>query len=137
MADAERGGDARMPARLFLQPVARIDQDERQVGGGRTGHHVARVLRVPRRVGDDELALRRGEVAVGHIDGDALLALGAQTVGDEGEVDAVVAAASRRDGSGFELIVEQRLGVVQNSRPMSVLLPSSTEPAVAKRSSSI
>jgi hypothetical protein len=37
---------------------------------------------VARRVGQDERALRRGEVAVGDVDRDALLALGAQAVGE-------------------------------------------------------
>ena len=44
------------------------------------------MLGVPGGVGDDELALRRGEVAVGHVDGDALLALGPQPVGEQGQV---------------------------------------------------
>jgi hypothetical protein len=35
------------------------------------------------------LRLRRGEVAVGDVDGDALLALGAEAVGEVGEVDLV------------------------------------------------
>ena len=57
--------------------VARVDQQDRDVGRRRAGRHVARVLLVARRVGEDELAPRRGEVAVGDVDGDALLALGA------------------------------------------------------------
>jgi hypothetical protein len=44
------------------------------------------------RVGDDELALGRGEVAVRDVDRDALLALGAQAVGEQREVRVVVAA---------------------------------------------
>jgi hypothetical protein len=51
---------------------------------------------VPGAVGDDELAVRRGGVAVGDVDGDALLALGPQAVGDEGEVDLAEAAPFRR-----------------------------------------
>jgi hypothetical protein len=49
-----------------------------EVGGRGAGGHVARVLLVARRVGDDELAPVGGEVAVGDVDGDALLALGAR-----------------------------------------------------------
>ena len=44
-------------------------------------------LLVARRVGDDEFAPMRGEVAIGDIDGDALLALGREAVDEEGEVD--------------------------------------------------
>ena len=58
-----------------------------QIGGGCAGGHVARVLFVPRRVGDDELAPRRGEIAVRDVDGDALLALGAQAVGQQRKID--------------------------------------------------
>jgi hypothetical protein len=42
---------------------------------------------VARGVGDDELALGGGEVAVGDIDGDALLALGLQAVDQQRQVD--------------------------------------------------
>ena len=45
-----------MAAGLLADAVARVDQDDREVGGGRAGDHVARVLLVARRVGDDELA---------------------------------------------------------------------------------
>ena len=95
-------------------PVPRVDQDDGQVGGGRARHHVAGVLHVPGRVGDDELALRRGEVAVGHVDGDALLALGAEAVGQQREVRRVVAArAVLASLDGLELVLEDGLGIVE------------------------
>ena len=53
-------------------------------GGG--GHHVAGVLLVARRVADDEFAAFGVEVAVGDVDGDALLALGRQAVGQQCQV---------------------------------------------------
>ncbi len=56
------------------------------------GHHVARVLDVAGRVGDDELPQWGGEVAVGDVDGDALLALGPQAVGEQGQVGVLVTA---------------------------------------------
>jgi hypothetical protein len=43
------------------------------------------------RVRDDELAPRRREVAVRDVDRDALLALGPQAVGEQRQVDVVVA----------------------------------------------
>ena len=82
----QQRGDERVAARLLEHALARVDQDEREVGGRRAGDHVARVLHVAGRVGDDELAPRRGEVAVGDVDRDALLALGAQAVGEQREV---------------------------------------------------
>ena len=45
----------------------------------------------PGRVGDDEAPLGGGEVAVGDVDRDPLLALGAQAVGQQREVEEVVA----------------------------------------------
>ena len=84
-----------VPAGLLEHALAGVDQDDRQVGGGGAGDHVAGVLDVPGGVGDDELAPRRGEVAVGDVDGDALLALGAQAVGEQREVGVLVAAGAR------------------------------------------
>ena len=95
-------------------PVARVDEHEREVGGRGAGDHVARVLHVARGVGDDELAPRRREVAVGDVDRDALLALGAQAVGEQREV-----RRSRRRGARLrlldvlELVLEDRLRVVE------------------------
>jgi hypothetical protein len=65
------------------------------------------------RVGDDELAPGGVEVAVGDVDRDALLALGAQAVGQQGEVGVAVAAALGRLLDVLELVLEDRLRVVQ------------------------
>jgi hypothetical protein len=65
------------------------------------------------RVGDDELAPRRGEVAVGDVDGDALLALGLQPVGGEREVEPGEAAPRRGSLERRELVVGERVRVVQ------------------------
>ena len=72
--DAEQRGDAGMPARLIEDAFTRVDQDDGNIGRGSPGSHIARVLLVAGRVGDDEFSLRRREIAVGDIDGDALLA---------------------------------------------------------------
>ena len=71
---------------LLDHALAGVDEDQREVGGRRARDHVARVLHVPGRVGDDELPPRGGEVAVGDVDRDALLALGAQAVGEQRQV---------------------------------------------------
>ena len=81
---------------LDAHAVARVDQQNRQVGGGRAGRHVAGVLLVARRVGQDELAPRGGEVPVGDVDGDALFAFGLQAVGEQREVDRPGDAVLRR-----------------------------------------
>jgi hypothetical protein len=70
--------------------------------------------------------VRCREVAVRDVDRDALLAFGAQAVGQQGEVD-VVGATPLADGLDvLELVLEDR--------PISVDVPSSTLPTVAKRS---
>ncbi len=111
--DTEEGGDERVSPALLGDPSTGIEQDEGDVGRRRAGDHVAGVLDVAGGVGDDELPARRGEVAVGDVDGDALLALGAQAVGDEREVRVVVAAVAADPLDGGQLVIEERLRVEQ------------------------
>ena len=113
--DAQQVGDEGVALGLFDDALARIDEDDGEVGGGGAGDHVAGVLDVARGVGDDELALGRGEVAVGDVDGDALLALGLEAVGEQGEVDVFVAAAARGFLHGFELVLEDGFGIVEQA----------------------
>ena len=80
MANAQERRDVGMTARLGEHALARIDQDDGELGIGRPRGHVARVLLMARCVRDDEFALVRGEEAIRDIDGDALLALGFQPV---------------------------------------------------------
>ncbi len=112
---AEQRRDERVALGLLDDALARIDEDHRQIRGRRPGDHVARVLHVAGGVGDDELAPRRVEVAVGDVDRDALLALGAQAVGEQREVDVLVAAPLARLRDVLELIVGELLGVVEQA----------------------
>ena len=95
--------DAGVPAGLRQHALAGVDQDQASVGGGGAGRHVAGVLLVSRRVGDDE-ARARGvrEKAIGDIDGDALLALRLQAVDQQREIELVAggAVAGANRGSG-------------------------------------
>ncbi len=109
----EERGQERVPTGLLDHAGPRVDEDHRKVGGARPSDHVARVLHVPRGVGDDELATRRGEVAVGNVDRDALLALGPKPVGHECQVHVLVAATLTGASHGLELVLEDRLGVVE------------------------
>jgi len=113
VADPEQRRQERVPPRLLQHALARVDQDQREVGRRRAGHHVPRVLQVPRRVGDDELAPGRGEVAVGDVDRDALLALGPQPVGEQREIRVVLAAVAAGAFDGRELVGEDRLRIEQ------------------------
>ena len=87
MANAEQRDDHRMPARLRQKALARIDQQDREVRVRGAGRHVAGILLVAGRIGDDERAFRRREIAVGDVDRDALLALRLEAVDEEREVD--------------------------------------------------
>jgi hypothetical protein len=66
---------------------------------------------VARRVGNDEFAPRRGEVAVGHVDRDALLALRAEAVRQQRQVHLGVAAPPAGLLDRRVLILEDALGV--------------------------
>ncbi len=115
VADADQADQERVAAGLGQHALARIDQDHREVGGRRAGDHVAGVLLVAGRVGDDELALVGGEEAVGDVDGDALLALGGEAVDQQSEVDL---AALGADLLGVrlqrgQLVLEDHLGIVE------------------------
>ena len=104
-----------MPTRLLEQPVAGVDQHDRQLCGRGAGDHVAGVLDVARGVGDDEFPLGRGEVAVRDVDGDALFALGAQAVGHQGQVGVVVPAFLGGALDRGQLVLHDGLGVVQQA----------------------
>ena len=98
-----------------------VDEDKRKVGGRGSGHHVAGVLDVARGVRDDELASWRGEVAVGHVDRDALLALGPKTVGEQGQVDVVLAPIAACPFDGLDLVLEHGLGVIEKTADQRAL----------------
>ena len=116
VADADQVGEIRMAPRLGQHALARVDQDHRQVGGRGAGHHVAGILFVPRRVGDDELALFGGEEAIGDVDRDALFAFGGEPVDQQGEID-LPALRSHPPAVRLqrgELVVEDHLRIVQH-----------------------
>jgi len=95
MADAEQARDEGVPARLGRHAVARIDQRDGEVAVARACGHVARVLLVAGAVGDDEAAPRGREVAPGHVDRDALLALGLEAIDHKRKVEASAGGAVR------------------------------------------
>ncbi len=107
-------GERGVPARLRDDAVPRVDEQDREVRRRSGRHHVARVLLVPWRVGDDELAQRGGEIAVGDVDRDALLALGDEAVGQERKVEREPASL-RCPLDRCELVGEDRLRVVEEA----------------------
>ena len=139
----DRQHDVRMPSSETMQACRRVwvrtplrasTRTHGEVAIRSAGRHVARVLLVARRIGDDELAARRREVAVGDVDGDPLLALGLQAVDQQREGRARRWCRRARVALGaWQLILEDQR-VSYSSRPISVVLPSSTLPQVRKRS---
>ena len=93
MLDAEQRDQVGVATRLRDDSRACVDKDDGKVGRRAAGYHVARVLFVPRRVGNDEFPLVGREVAVCHVDGDALLALCLQSVEQQGVVYVVAGIA--------------------------------------------
>ena len=109
-----------MPPCLRDDAVPRVDDQDRQVGGAGAGHHVARVLLVAGRVGDDEFAQRRREIPVGDVDRDALLALGAEAVGQQRQVERPAAALRSARDRG-QLVGQDGLGVVEQASDQRAL----------------
>jgi len=76
-----------MAPRLGQHAAPRIDEQHGEIAVRRAGCHVARVLHMARRVGDDEFPPRRREIAIGDVDGDLLLALGFEPIDKEREIE--------------------------------------------------
>ena len=104
-----------MTLRLFQHSFAGVDQDDCEVGGGGACHHVAGVLNVARGIGDYEFAPRSREVAVGNIDGDALLAFGSEAIGKQRQVRVFGTHLNRGPLHSLYLVLEDRFGVVQQA----------------------
>jgi hypothetical protein len=102
-----------MAARLLHHAVAGVDEQDRDIGGGCARGHVARVLLVPRSVGEDPLPAGCREVPVGDVDRDALLALRLEPVREEREIDRAGGPALRRSLDGPDLILVHAARVVQ------------------------
>ena len=105
--DAEQRAEIGVAARLRNDARAGIYEDNGEVGRRAARNHVARILLVSRGVGDDKLTLVGREVAIRHVDGDALLALGFQPVEQQGVVNlacAGIAHALRVALQGRELV---------------------------------
>ena len=112
---AQQRGDGQVAAGLLLDAMAYVDQEDDDVGGAGAGDGVAGVLHVAGAVREDERPLGCGEVAVGDIDRDALLALGPQAVGEQREVCGCEAAVTADPLDGVELVGEHGLRVVQQA----------------------
>ena len=115
LPDAEQATNKGVPLGLRQHAFARVDQDHGELGGRSAGRHIARVLLVPRRIGDDKGALRRRKEPIGDVDRDALLPLVLEPVEQQREINLVT---GRTEPPGFalqcaELVVEDRTAFVE------------------------
>jgi hypothetical protein len=102
-------------SRLRQDAFPRVHEKDGQRCRGGTGRHVARVLFVPGRVGNDERPDVGAEEAIRDVDRDALLALGLQAVDEQREIQrlALRAELARVAPQGLQLIVRHAPAVVQ------------------------
>ncbi len=117
LPDTEQATNEGVSLGLQQHAFARVDKDHREFGGRSPGRHIARVLLVPRRIGDDKGALRRREEAIGDVDRDALLPLVFEPIEQQREIEIV---AGRAEPSRFapqcaELVVEDRAAFVEQA----------------------
>ena len=125
MLDLQQMGDGRVALGLGQQldaaviaelDLGDVDQDDHRVCSRGASHHIAGVLFVAGGVGDDEFALRRREIAIRHVDRDALFAFGFQPVGQQRKVDGVADRALVLGARyGFQLVGEDALAVEQQT----------------------
>ena len=80
MRQIQQHGECGVTARLRQNALGRIKQDNGYVSRRCARDHIACVLLVARRIGDDKAAVGRGEITVSNINGNALLALGDQAI---------------------------------------------------------
>jgi len=113
VGDAQQRGHREVAPGLFQHPLADVDQQHQRIGGARARDRVAGVLHVPGAVGQDEGPVGGGEVAVGDVDGDPLLALGPQAIGEQRQIHVPQPLGLTRAGDRVQLVGEHRLGVVQ------------------------
>src|SRR5262249_3504595 len=107
ITDPKQMSDEGMPPRLRHDAVPRVHENYREICIAGTRNEIARVLLVPRGVGDDELPRWRCAIAVGDIDRDALFAFGLETVGEERKIDALTAASFVFATCALDLINER------------------------------
>ena len=87
MPNAEQRANKGVSPGLDDDPVAGIDQDHGKIAGRGAGRHVAGVLLVTRRIGNDKGARRGREKAVRDIDRYALLPLVLQPVEQQRKIE--------------------------------------------------
>ena len=100
---------------LLNDTCTSIHKDNREVSSRSSRNHVTSVLNVTWGISDDELSVRSREVAVRYINCNSLLTFGFEAVCKKGEVDVFVTFFLRTGFYGFELILEDTLGIIEKA----------------------
>jgi len=106
---------------LLQYAMTCINQNDAQVGSTCTRYHVAGILNMSRSIGDDKLAFRCGEIAVSHIDGDALFTFSTKTIREQSQVHFLITAALACSLNRLQLVFENRLAIIKQSSYQSTL----------------
>ena len=106
-----------MTTGLLQYTATRIDQDDRQITGRRTGRHVTGVLLMAWRISNDKFTFWRREITVSHINGDALLTLRLQTIHQQREIEFLTGSTDLLTVrmQRFQLIFIYLTGIVQQT----------------------
>ena len=83
-------------------------ENNRHIGGGGPGNHVAGVLSMPRGVRDDKLAPWSREITLSDINSDALFPLGPQPISQKRQINMHVTPLARTFLNRLELILKDR-----------------------------
>ena len=117
MRNTQQRRQKRVAASLSQHALGGVDQNHRDISCGGSGDHVSRVLLVARSIRNDKLAMIRAEKTVGHVDCNALFALGCKAVYQQRKIN--VATLGSQPFGFFEqrgnLIVENQLGFVKHT----------------------
>ncbi len=113
--DTQQVGDEKVTVSLLHDAFARIDEDERYLRIGSAGDHVAGIFNMAGRIGDNVFTGRGGEVDMRHIDGDALLTLGYEAVGEQREVCEIKPFAFTGGVQRFHFILRDGMGIIQQA----------------------
>ena len=114
-------GEVGVTSRLRQHAFPCVDQDDGKICSRCGSDHVARVLLVPRCVGNDVLARAGREVTIGDIDGDALFAFSLKSVGQQRKVNGFHASLFRRALYGVQGVGQNRFGVEQEAADQCAL----------------
>ena len=113
VGNSKQGCNVGMTAGLRKQTFGAVHKNHCKVRRGSARGHVARVLFVSGRVGNDELPLWRLEIAVGNIDRNSLFAFGAEAIGEKREIDWTSGTIHTALLDGCKLILVDALCVMQ------------------------